>query len=587
MDLEKITKEIYEQYCEKAYGQEYRAIGNFLDSLESSGIHEMTGPYVFEILTLMGRQLLEGENVRSVFCHRIEDVLKKVGAGEENLLQPFWTMDEVEKNLAGFVKQSKDLPEPPVWPNALKKEDAWEDLYFSMRYQGEDFLVQFIDIAALVVAHEKLGLKKIPVWNSLWKVLDSWIRSMVWSVLSDREQFSLLSEEIRQTTGKFELAAVDVAHPAIDLLKRLADLDGGSTGKKLFRRIFRHEILPGFAEELKDSGQGKIPISYRLKARLGAMAVESILIEYAKAQAREHKILRQFWKYMGKDTDEGFAFKAGEKTYSIYMCNPDYPFFQIRADENAADTFPQKNPDLGGALFCSWKFYPNGNVLVRFDGFKDRRWLEKEFKKALESSETFLAPLSAESLLKEQNDSRLAFLKEASSFILGNEIGSNLKKWLDAQDLMVTASNIKENIYAAAKSILRPQPGFLQPAAIPQSQEKAGSHVVQKIFTKDTSFLSEKDFQGQVRKRVTKHCNDDAVCIWWFMTKDGQLWDKKPQGPMDLSLDGLRIDNIPPKAKLVLFLIGPENSLNPDDNDKIEVGKDHTPIIYEGVGGEG
>jgi hypothetical protein len=584
MDFEKI----YEQYCEKIYGQDYKAIERFLESLESSGgIDEMTAPYVFEILVILGRQLLEGENVRPEFCDRIKDILKKVESDKENLLHPFWTMEEVEKNLADFVEQSRQLPEPPVWPNAIKKEDEWEDRYFSMRYQGEDFLVQFIDIAALVVAHEKLGLKEISVWNNIWNALDNWINSMVQSVRPNIEHFSLLSKEIRQTTGKFELTTAGVAHPVIDLLESLSELDGDSAGKKLFRRVFRHEMVTGLADELKDkdSGQVKIPPSYRLKARLGKMAVESILIEYATAQARQHEKVRTFWKFMGMDTDRGFAFQAGENTYSIYMCNPEYPFYQIRADKNAAHTFPENNSDLGGGLFCSWKLYPNGNVLVRFDGFKDRQWLEKNFKKALEASASFLAPLSAESLLKEKKDSRLVFLKEASSHMLG--IGSESDERaieIDVRRLLDTVfgglETLRENVVAAAASIFMPQPDVLQPVPIAQSQGQDGRHVVEMAFTDDTHFLNENDFTGRVLEKLKEHNENNDMVVWWFMAREGTLLEKCPQCPEYYDLNGLSIE-VDFQAKQVWFLIGPEGSLEPENNGKIKVTTEHTLIIYD------
>jgi len=158
---------------------------------------------------------------------------------------------------------------------------------------------------------------------------------------------------------------------------------------------------------------------------------------------------------------------------------------------------------------------------------------------------------------------------------------ADVKKWLDA--LVGGAAKIlKEHIYAAVESILQPHMDLLQPVAITQGHEDDGSHVVKMAITQNTDFLSETDFQGHVRKRFSKHYDDGDLCVWWFMTEDGQLLDKKPQDPEDLDFDGLRIAEIPPEAKQVWFLIGPGKSLQPDETGKIKVNQEHTLIIYDG-----
>ncbi len=361
-------------------------------------------------LTMIGADIEESllKNVRELFDFEIPD-------DRLDFLSSFIDFDDLRFETERYIAMDKRMTEPPRINEGLEKEELWEEIRRDLIDCGLELVFNGIDVMAVRYAYEfvfdktqkhELGKKFL---NAFFSKADEYLQYLY----KYEKLFYPISDRIFRHLTDFVCMPKD---DFCNLLQRIAARRESCVKENYYRRIISSEETEEIYYEVKQKFE-EYPSTARVYFYKTALAAETLRafilnICFAKNEAYfDNSGRRELLTF----TDEKFdidipMIRAGEKLFGIYMLSPGVSGWGVRRD--TIKSFLSNDPNFQGALFCSWKEYPTGELLVRFDNYKDR----KQFEKLLESGKGDFIRLSCADICEQ--DQREEFLSLAVSSLM-------------------------------------------------------------------------------------------------------------------------------------------------------------------------
>lgn len=399
--------------------------------------------YFFNILRDYGYLSMTGSDAGKTL---IEDVrqLPKVKFVSGVKIPPFVNFDKYPLINDIFKEEmEKHLSTLPQYRGDLAVENEWEEKRKTLFDDGMELLKNGFDINATIHGHELI--MKGPTAKTLD---DAWVdyfysaEDYLHDLYSCEKLFYFLSDPVFKQYASFPLAPQNDFN---SFIQRIVAPRETYPREIHYRKVLSSEEQKEiyYRVKLKFPDHSSTALTYFYHHALAAETLQGFIIRICLAKSIELKSDPSAWRcitFLDDDIRTEIPMLcAGDIEYLVFMLGPRVSGWGIRKDRIEPTMF-----DYDGALFCSWKQYPSGEVLVRFDNFVNRA----DLRQLLDKREDDFTRLTFDEVYKK--DGRDYFCQMASDSAMtllrfaepktpdATDIMDTIRKLIAYEDLTIT-----------------------------------------------------------------------------------------------------------------------------------------------------
>ncbi len=331
--------------------------------------------YIFNALRDIGYiEMIVGESPAESF-HSIRTILKSEGPFTGESVPDFMDFDDLSSKMEVYILQERAHKVAPLL-NEISQEEVWEDRWREKRQNSLDLMFSALDMVAIELGHARVLGDDLgsPAWNLFWNDFQKRARKYLKKFSENKESFY-----------RFSVDAFSI------LVKFL------SMPESLFRNTLLRIAAPreSYAEEsdyrtiLSPESMDDVFFKTKMKFEKCSSTEQTYLYENALAQEMLKTFVAKIcsandncrWGRLLTSLDDGVdslvpMISVDGNVYSVHTLhtfNNNPEGWGMRKDRMQLFFL---DPKFRGALFCSWKEYPTGEVLVRFDNYVDKEHLK-------------------------------------------------------------------------------------------------------------------------------------------------------------------------------------------------------------------
>jgi len=529
---------------------------------------------LFNILREMGYLLMYGFEPDSKLLNRVKKLFPVINENTAIFSPSFIDFISLEIEAEWYKKlwlnHKNFIKDPPTLKEKPLIEEAWEKVFNYMKQRGLELITAGLDIFAVFYSKQILfeDIQSSDGWQKSWKMfLEK--SDIFFNTLFNIEEkyFFHVSDPVYKIICNYAEIKENIPQPPANFIHFIRSIS--KPGKSYAAdSAYRIIISPEEAEEIyfniscnyNDDSQELSKI-YLYECALAEKVIKQFIIKKCLSEKASDKTKLPpitDWKLLSSSDGEFYSVlpmvKAGNKEYPVCVIPPRLKGFSIRND-----LIKKNGSSLNGVLFCSFKKYPSDEILVRFDNYIEKdRVLEllrnTDAVKGLQN----VTKLSFDEVYK--YDKRDEFLQEAAEAVIGLEKQpkSNLIKFpeqtkeiFEVVDNLLFIGNQCADDYSPYEKAM--------------SDEHEINYYISVKSLKDATFLvpdPDSMFSNQsVAEAVDKSFQEKWQCIWLFFDKNSNVIDTI-QGPTEIKIKGVKIDNAPDRAEYVVFFIGSLETVN-------------------------
>jgi len=408
MTIKKIIGRREESYLHAMHDYVNLVRGDLLQDQDKS-------EYLFNILRDIGYLTMMDFNIDSAFLYEAKKLYNTDMPIEYSDGSTFIIFEDITSKADRYKKLMQSMEPPPQYKGNLDEEETWEVIWRSMSDDGMELIFNGLDINATLFG-ESIALKGHKIsqsWAKTWKLFAESAQKYLKKLYDMKELFYFLSDSVFSHQINFPSMPENDFR---DFIRSITDIHESYAKENYYRRIFTQEEAQEiyYRISLKHENDPSTARVYFYKNELAALTIKEFILKTCFAKTGRNADTKK-WSCL-TDLDEDIysvapMLRAGDKEYLIYMLSPGVSVWGIRKD--LVMLMPS---EFQGALTCSWKEYPTGDILVRFDNYL----VNKYFLELLESKQGDFVRLTFDEVYKE--DKREEFLQMAANAVIGGYI---------------------------------------------------------------------------------------------------------------------------------------------------------------------
>jgi len=416
--LEDIKTKVLKERVERRSKLYLSTLRDYLEYIEEQvGNGEVNKEYLFNILRDIGFLDMIGAELPEQSFKYIRKILTSEVSFTGKGAPDFVDFDDLSYEMESYIWQKSNLPFPPRLNNVIQ-EEAWEDMWREVRGGGIGLILAGLDITATILGHNLVldGDFKSIEWNDCWTDFDKKSKKYISELLENKVSFYHLSDNVFSYLTKFIRMP---ECPFRSMLLEIAKSRESYAQERYYRQIISlqeaKEIY--FKTNLKFAKYSSTAQVYFYETALAQQILKAFILKACFAKKEHDYTSSNNWQIL-TTIDEGFdcevpMISAGIKQYSVHMLDtPESKVSGWGIRKDRMKSFLSNDcHDFQGALFCSWKKYPTGEILVRFENHMKKDRLKELMGQKEEILANFIE-LSLDEVYK--FDKREEFLQEAA-----------------------------------------------------------------------------------------------------------------------------------------------------------------------------
>jgi len=417
----------------------FSAIQNYCDFILKNPDSSNSGNHIFNILKNTGFIAMRGSKLQQNTNDIINQVLN-LQISISPSAPSFLDFEDFYYELDDYKSLHKDFHKLPMPDQAnLKNEETWEDMWWELEDIALKLIQTAIDITAIEYGYKVIlnNDKKIKGFEESWKNFKNNSQNFKDKLYECEKLFYMFRNSIYKMMFQWSCMPEGEFYNFIQkITKYRFDYAKENCHRKLISPERADEIFFDIKEKFPDYPSAAWGFFY--KAVLAGETIKDFVLSTCLAEEE----LASQWTSINIDNifEHNIPMiHSGCQKFSIHMLDkPQLGGWGFRKDLIVNHLLPSY--EYGGALLCSMKEYPSGNILVCFDNFIEKNRFVKLVQSKEEIYKNYIK-LPFEDVYKE--DLREKFIEfKVNSYLYSLEIFKELQKTFEALQMQKAMVNM-------------------------------------------------------------------------------------------------------------------------------------------------